>query len=170
MDLSVQQCWWWCFAALLLPANLELHHWPLAPKSMHVLEARQTLTSSGVLTGGRHCRPQICLRSLLGNQLLLDCSLTPLLRMLGQLMLMLGSASLGNLCLVHNEAPLHQPHIVQLAGAPCSHVAMCQLPVYCQSAAAFRQQCGHRPPAAYCSSAAAVRQWSGDLSAAARCP
>ena len=52
-------------------------------------------------------------------------TLPALLLLVGQLIL---RNSLASLCLIHNEAPLHEPHIVQLAGVPCSHVAICRLP------------------------------------------
>ena len=112
-----------------LPAP-HLPAWPGATslKSMRVLEARQALTSGGVLADGCHCRPHVCLRLLLSNQWLLKHSLAPLLLLVSQLMLMHSSAFLGTPCLVNDEAPLHEPHIVELAGAPCSRGAIFQLP------------------------------------------
>ena len=55
-------------------------------------------------------------------------TLPALLLLVGGLILRNSSAVLCALCLVHDEAPLHEPHIMQLAGVPCSHVAICRLP------------------------------------------
>ena len=139
-------CQPWCHAAA---------HWLSSPCKM--LDARQTLTRGGILARGCHCRPRFCLRPLVGGQLLLKDSLSPLLRQAGPLMLRYSLTSLGTLCLIHDEASLHEPYIVQLAGGPCSHVALCQLPCTASKLLQSDGSVATNHPAAHCLSAAAVR-------------